>query len=276
MSQDERHLSQLSQSNKTVHVIPFYTVYLLQSGPRLQSFYIGSTPNPCRRLRQHNGELQSGAYRTRKDGFRPWHFAAIITGFSSKISALQFEHALQHPHSTRHIPDNKRVSRSKSGGRSVHLKLANIRLLVSSRYFGHLGLCVNIFSFHILDVWNANKHSIEYENMRFWDKGYDEFVGELEVGDFHMVKDACENLQNKLMQITHCTGCGGSIDMMPEHEQNSLPLPAITLCVCQNVYHLRCLSDEILPKYVHCKICGGKSDWFRLAMVATQARSAFL
>ena len=34
------------------------------------SFYIGFTINPSRRLRQHNGEIASGAKKTMKK--RPW------------------------------------------------------------------------------------------------------------------------------------------------------------------------------------------------------------
>ena len=56
--------------------------------------YIGFTTNPQRRVRQHNGEITSGARRTKCS--RPWEYVAVNDGFQDKVSAMQFKWVWQH------------------------------------------------------------------------------------------------------------------------------------------------------------------------------------
>ena len=52
--------------------------------------YNGSTNNPVRRLRQHNGAIKGGAKATsRTEG--GWSYIAILSGFPDHINALQAE-----------------------------------------------------------------------------------------------------------------------------------------------------------------------------------------
>ncbi|PWN17801.1 hypothetical protein BCV69DRAFT_295697 [Microstroma glucosiphilum] len=103
---------------------PCYGVYLLRSyksssptppfPPRAtQSTYIGSTPRPPTRKRQHNGELTQGAYRTRNG--RPWEMEMLVYGFGSKIAALQFEWAWQKASLSRHLRQTVAVPISGMG-----------------------------------------------------------------------------------------------------------------------------------------------------------------
>lgn len=66
----------------------FFACYLLTSlNPRFKGcHYIGFTVNPRRRIRQHNGELRSGAWRTHRK--RPWDMVLCVYGFSSQVTHL--------------------------------------------------------------------------------------------------------------------------------------------------------------------------------------------
>lgn len=78
------------QSTILNHTIPpFYACYLLKStSTKLNNkTYIGSTPDPPRRIRQHNGLILGGAFKT-KFG-RPWEMELIVFGFPTKLQALQ-------------------------------------------------------------------------------------------------------------------------------------------------------------------------------------------
>ncbi|MCL7050997.1 hypothetical protein MKW94_001720 [Papaver nudicaule] len=121
----------------------FYACYLLCSlCPRFKGHtYIGFTVNPCRRIRQHNGELTSGAVRTKKK--RPWEMMLCIYGFSTKVAALKFEWAWQHPIES--LAVREAAIRFKSlSGIANRVKLAFTMLTLPP--WQSLKLTVNFFS----------------------------------------------------------------------------------------------------------------------------------
>ncbi|KAI7753449.1 hypothetical protein M8C21_007444 [Ambrosia artemisiifolia] len=121
----------------------FFACYLLTSlCPRYKGHtYIGFTVNPRRRIRQHNGELCSGAWRTKKK--RPWEMVLCIYGFPTNTVALQFEWAWQHP--VESLAVRKAAVAFKSlGGLANKIKLAYTMLTLSA--WNNLNLSVNFFS----------------------------------------------------------------------------------------------------------------------------------
>ena len=57
--------------------------------------YAGVSPDPVRRLRQHNGEIKGGAKYTTSKG-PGWTHVCLVEGFRTKIEAMQFEWAVKH------------------------------------------------------------------------------------------------------------------------------------------------------------------------------------
>ena len=66
--------------------------YIIQNGP---ATYAGVSPDPVRRLRQHNGEIKGGAKYTTSRG-SGWSHICLVRGFQNKIQAMQFEWAVKH------------------------------------------------------------------------------------------------------------------------------------------------------------------------------------
>ena len=166
-------LQQLLYDEMDIKPIPaFYCCYLLRSTVRKGSFYVGSTPNPARRLAQHNGQSKGGAVRTSRLSLRPWEMTCIVAGFPSNIAALQFEWAWHNAHLTRHILADERLSfattKVKTGKRtgrtrkkpgrprtSLSDKLSNLHLLLRSPYFSAWPLEVRFFNKDVYEVWQG-------------------------------------------------------------------------------------------------------------------------
>lgn len=95
---------------------PLYVCYLLRSQSKANTTYIGSTPDPVRRIKQHNGLVTQGAVMTRFA--RPWSMDVMVYNFPSRIAALQFEWSWQSPHVSRHLRNAEHGEHAAYSGRS--------------------------------------------------------------------------------------------------------------------------------------------------------------
>ncbi|KAL8379021.1 hypothetical protein RB599_008702 [Gaeumannomyces hyphopodioides] len=152
-------------ATNTKAIPALYTVYILRSTIRRASFYIGSTPNPPRRLKQHNGDTPGGAVRTSRVKLRPWEMVGLVSGFPSMVAALKFEWALTNPHMTLHIPADERVSKGK--GRkgngmpkrpppSLASIVSNVHILLRVPSFARWPLKLHCFAPDVYKAWNKN------------------------------------------------------------------------------------------------------------------------
>ncbi|KAI4862387.1 structure-specific endonuclease subunit SLX1 [Hypoxylon rubiginosum] len=141
---------------------PLYTVYILRSTVRHASLYIGSTPHPPRRLKQHNGEAKGGAARTARSTLRPWEMVGLVSGFPGMVAALKFEWALTNPHLSLHIPSSSRITTSAGTKRNGHPKrprhsltsiLSNLHLLLRVPSFARWPLNVHFFAPEVYEAW---------------------------------------------------------------------------------------------------------------------------
>lgn len=87
-SQKQQH-QEKEQEKKTE---PEWFFYIIQNG---KYTYAGVSPDPVQRLRKHNGEIKGGAKYTTSKG-PGWKHVCIVSGFQTKIQALQFEWAVKH------------------------------------------------------------------------------------------------------------------------------------------------------------------------------------
>ena len=139
-----------TSSSKAGAIDPVCCCYLLRSIERPGRTYIGFTTTPWRRIRQHNGHVKGGARKTRLS--RPWEMVCFVHGFSSKVAALQFEWAWQHPLNSRFLKgghlDHLKVTKSSV---AASIKLQVLGVLMSVASFSSERLGVHFLRGHWLD-----------------------------------------------------------------------------------------------------------------------------
>ncbi|KAF7321451.1 Structure-specific endonuclease subunit SLX1 [Mycena kentingensis (nom. inval.)] len=261
---------------------PFYACYLLKSiqTPTSTATYIGSTPHPPRRIRQHNGELTQGAWKTRSK--RPWIMSMIVYGFPSKLTALQFEWAWQHVHKTRHLRDaNGKALLSRSSGLNSNIRA--VRLMLATHPYSTWPLHVKLFTDAAVKGWTLAQKSapalppgftyqIELE-------GVDGKSGKAGSGrDGPLAVDDAQFTSVLLAKNTALLASSGAIsciickEHIPNYTADALSTGLCPAPSCSAVAHLTCLStrfiteqahssSDILPRGGDCPVCGTYALW---------------
>ncbi|EPQ51778.1 hypothetical protein GLOTRDRAFT_80778, partial [Gloeophyllum trabeum ATCC 11539] len=241
---------------------PFYACYLLKSirTPRSNATYIGSTPNPPRRIRQHNGEISQGAWKTQRS--RPWVMQMIVHGFPSKLAALQFEWAWQHPHLSRHLKDDKGANLFTSPQKYFKTSVLVARTMLASHPYSSWPLHVKLFTEEAAKAWNevsrkidANglplprgfTHATELEGV----DGKSGLKGTGRTGPIDVTDDTFTSLH--LEKYKGILNAGAALRCMVCSAKLHDPLDPSEIALCPNgectsVAHLTCLAQDFLSQ----------------------------
>ncbi|KAH9947732.1 hypothetical protein B0H21DRAFT_691270 [Amylocystis lapponica] len=265
---------------------PFYACYLLKSirTPRSTATYIGSTPSPPRRIRQHNGEIAQGAWKTKHN--RPWVMQMVVHGFPSKLSALQFEWAWQHPHLSRHLrtADGGSVLDGKRRTKSLKANVTVARSMVSSHPYNTWPLHVKLFTSAAVNAWadaSAVPHmprlpdgftcatELEGVDAKSGHAGSGRTVP-IDVTDSQFTSAHLHKASALLAAHVrlHCSLCTASL---PSHPPDPLATALCPAPGCSAVSHLTCLARDFLaahaqpgaliPRGGRCRACGAYTLW---------------
>ncbi|EIN14564.1 hypothetical protein PUNSTDRAFT_81028, partial [Punctularia strigosozonata HHB-11173 SS5] len=88
----------------------------------------------------------------------------IVHGFPSKLAALQFEWAWQHPHISRHLRDEGGKN-TLSGGRYLKANVAIARTMVASHPYTSWPLRVTLFTEDAVKAWKDATNKLDRDGL---------------------------------------------------------------------------------------------------------------
>ncbi|GAD92142.1 hypothetical protein PVAR5_0729 [Paecilomyces variotii No. 5] len=268
--------------NGRIKPIPaFYCCYLLRSTVNNGKLYIGSTPNPRRRLAQHNGFSNGGAKHTAK--LRPWEMVLFVEGFMSRTGALQFEWSWQHTVKCRHVDSEARAAtHAQTGARkskgqpktrtSLASHLGDLHVLLRSTYFRTWPLKVRFFSNDVYRVWQGWSDRVDGlipDNMEIISPQHCGSIRSAEAVDssYNSMRSYLEKAKTVLddSQNIHCGLCK---ELLQLKDQMIVVCPTPS---CRSTSHLLCLSsrflrgsgeaDQMVPSEGTCVACEETVQW---------------
>lgn len=109
----------------------FFVYLLTPISPEwtMKKSYVGFTNNPKRRIRQHNRQIKGGAKKT--NPCKPWKFVGWVTGFETKVEALQFEWLWQRPMRSKKSRHLIRGQRGLGRIGTIHRKLNELERILT-------------------------------------------------------------------------------------------------------------------------------------------------
>ncbi|KAK2595045.1 Slx4p interacting protein [Conoideocrella luteorostrata] len=265
-----------------------YTVYVLRSTIRHASLYIGSTPNPPRRLKQHNGESKGGATRTSRDSLRPWEMIILVSGFPSMVAALKFEWALTNPHLSLHIPVESRVSvatQKKKNGmpkrphHSLKSIISNIHLLTGVPSFARWPLNVHFLAKEAYSAWQNRIKSLQQSSesgpqiLTDFSKPRDKEASSVAAGGIYALPvdyDPMTEYVVKTHEVVNFEQEGKCVHCAQELESGKGLHAMCPNKTCKAMGHLACWSkhalsndttEHIIPDRCLCPKCGEDIRW---------------
>ncbi|KAL1848424.1 Slx4p interacting protein [Paecilomyces lecythidis] len=276
------------QSGRIKPIPAFYCCYLLRSTVNHGKLYVGSTPNPRRRLAQHNGFSNGGAKHTAK--LRPWEMVMFVEGFMSRTGALQFEWSWQNTVKCRHVDSEVRAATHQSGVRmdtktgakkskgqpkartSLASHLGDLHVLLRSTYFRNWPLKVRFFSNDVYRVWQAWSDRVDGlipDNIEIISPQHGGGIRSAETVDssYNSMRSYLEKAKSVLddSQNIHCGVCK---ELLQLKDQMIVVCPASS---CRSTSHLLCLSsrfleesgepDQMVPSEGICVACEETVQW---------------
>lgn len=243
--------------------------YLLSSDktPTCKATYVGFSVDPLNRLRQHNGEITSGARKTAK--YRPWKHITIVGGFPNHQTALQFEWQWQHPAKSR-IPDLDTTTVSRGVG---YKRLLNIlSCLLKTRLWKQLNLVVYFFSGEKCKEFtdmngNAQVAVCATDQTQFEAQRKDRIKARADTKNTQICSVCHVSSLNDRKWVWSCSKCDNACHLVCL--ATAADVVKSTACT-PDATALSAVTKPLLPQYSTCPGCNTRTSWANVVAASSK------